>query len=105
MESLPDFEKVNFASMDPVDLSLIMPTLRPEDIAFISRFLQLNPQQRCTAQQGLYELEYLSSLPLPCQHFELKLPLEATPKTSTKKPRPKPVSSMEELLALDVDAM
>lgn len=97
VESLPDFEKVHFQEMSPVDLRLVMPGANDEDLEFIKRFLVLDPSKRLSAEKALFEIPYFIVEPIPCKPFQLELP-----HTSSKphKQGRKPIASIEQLLAL-----
>lgn len=84
VEKLPDYCKVNFPDMEPLNLSLIAPHAHPEDLDFISNFLQLDPGKRATAREGL-KLPYLSTNPLPGDPSSFHVPSRATSNNSTSK--------------------
>jgi cell cycle related kinase len=70
---LPDFSKVKFPEMQPLDMRMIFPRLAPEDIAFIQIMLKLNPAERMTATDIL-DHEYFVTHPLPSRSSLLTIP-------------------------------
>lgn len=70
VEELPDYCKVKFPDMSPMPWALLMPHAGPEEIAFIDRFVQLNPSHRITAEDA-QRMDYFFKEPLPCEHYQL----------------------------------
>lgn len=103
VESLPDYEKVSFPEMQPVDLAFIMPLAHEEDRAFIQRFLQLDPQKRLTAEEGS-RLDYFSQFPFPCRSYEMSTVQAVTKLSSGSKKVKKPIGSIEEFLNYQFDS-
>jgi len=65
VSKLPDFAKVSFPDLLPLDLRVLMPQVAVEDVTFLSEgFLQLDPATRLTARAALAR-EYWSTPPLP----------------------------------------
>lgn len=53
VESLPDFSKVTFPSMEPMDFRVLMPMVTDETIEFVQLLLQLDPSMRISATAAL----------------------------------------------------
>ena len=64
VQSLPDFSKVFFPMMIPIDFQLIFPQANADDISFLKLLLILDPVKRITASDALTH-NYFLSLPLP----------------------------------------
>ena len=71
---LPDYSKVSFSQMSPLDLRLLITTASENDIAFLQTMLVLNPKKRSTAAQ-LVCSSYFLSQPLPTPPQRLPIPL------------------------------
>lgn len=69
---LPDWDKVRFPAMDPVDLRLMMPHADLTEIAMLEAVLRLDPDKRPTAAQICRE-PYFYEYPLPSSSFEMKM--------------------------------
>ena len=50
---LPDYSRVTFPQMEPLDLSMIMPNAHIKDIEFVALSLKLNPKDRINARDAL----------------------------------------------------
>lgn len=64
MEQLPDYCKISFPQMNPVDLGVIITTASEVDIQFLYLSIQLDPKKRMSCQNILLH-EYFSIDPLP----------------------------------------
>lgn len=62
---LPDYNKVSFPPMQPLDPVLVLPTSSPQAREFIFRMLCLNPQSRFSAKQAMRHL-YLQDVASVC---------------------------------------
>jgi serine/threonine protein kinase len=82
VDGLPDYNKVSFPTLLPVDLRVIMPHASPSDVAFLLTLLCLDPMERNTAEQARDSL-YFKELPLPCPLSEL--PVHNRQSSSVKK--------------------
>jgi len=51
--NLPDYSKVSFPDMEPVDLTLLVPHASRPSLDFLSSLLQLNPSTRLTATEAM----------------------------------------------------
>jgi serine/threonine protein kinase len=70
VDRLPDFDKISFPNMKPVDLSLLMAHARPDDVEFLRTMLCLDPLKRHTASRIISD-EYFKRSPPPSNHSEL----------------------------------
>lgn len=100
---LPDYEKVSFPDMQPVDLAFIMPLAHTEDQEFIKQFLQLDPQQRLSAEQGI-RLDYFAKSSFSCRPYEMSAVQAVTKLSGGAKKVKKPISSIEELINYQFDS-
>lgn len=73
MDDLPDYKKVSFPTLLPVDLKMLIPHAEYSDIAFLRTLLCLDPAKRATAQEARDNL-YLREYPLPAPLSELPIP-------------------------------
>jgi cell cycle related kinase len=73
VDDLPDYKKVNFPFLAPVDLRFFMPHVSPADIAFLLTLLCLDPARRSSAEQAKSS-SYFTERPLPCPKSELPVP-------------------------------
>jgi serine/threonine protein kinase len=71
---LPDYNKVRFPDMEPLDFRLLFPRLSDEDIDFMLSMLKLNPSHRTSAQDLMHVHAYFQSLPLPTPSNLLPVP-------------------------------
>lgn len=65
VDTLPDYSKVSFPDLQPVELRHIIPHAHHEDIQFINNFLQLDPSKRMNATEALLLPYFTSELPRP----------------------------------------
>ena len=84
MDKLPDYCKVNFPNMLPLDLSVVFPGVHQDDISFIAKFIVLDPASRLSAAQALRD-DYFTTAPLPAPASCLYVPLRPNNNTSTNK--------------------
>ena len=71
LEALPDYAKVSFPNLVPLDLhSLVMPHAHADDVAFLRSLLVLDPAQRSSAAAAV-ACDYFQQLPLPCARVNL----------------------------------
>lgn len=68
--SLPDFNKLSFPAMSPVDLSLLLPHAHIDDITFLKTLLSLDPYSRSSAAQAL-QSDYFYRNPIPMLRYDL----------------------------------
>lgn len=94
---LPDYCKVSFPHMAALDLRFVLPAAHPDEVAFLSTMLVLDPARRLTAQQAL-QLSYFSAAPLPAPSGVLRVPIRSAGGVEGSK-KDKPVSSVEQFLA------
>ncbi len=73
VDLLPDFNKVGFADLKPISLSVILPHLSPPDYKFLQSMIVLDPCKRCTAAEAA-RFEYFLVHPLPTEPFLLPCP-------------------------------
>lgn len=71
-EKLPDYSKVCFPNMSPVDFCYILPTADSEERAFIKLFLVLDPVKRMEAHSAL-SLPYFHTAPFAVDHSLLPI--------------------------------
>lgn len=74
VDLLPDYNKISFPFMAPVNLNTIIPQGDVEDIIFIKTMLQLNPNNRCNAQEIIKNL-YFHQEPFPCHQLSIPIPV------------------------------
>lgn len=63
VELLPDYGKVSFPDMVPLDLHLLLPHAQPQDVSFLQTILRLDPASRATALEARSD-EYFLTPPL-----------------------------------------
>lgn len=73
VRSLPDYGKVNFPDMAPVDLQLVIPHAHKDDVRFLKLLLQLNPSNRPTAAE-IKSDSYFFEPPVPASPMGLRPP-------------------------------
>lgn len=73
MEDLPDYSKVSFPNMPPLDLHLLLPNAHADDVAFLRTLLCLAPHERATARVAMMS-SYFSQAPFPCPASPVLLP-------------------------------
>lgn len=64
VERLPDYNKVSFPDLNPVDLKLLISNVEQADIDFLQCMVRLYPAARATAAEAC-ESKYFSAPPLP----------------------------------------
>ena len=70
-EALPDFSKISFPNLPPVDFRLLMPHAGPADVAFLRTLLVMDPARRATAADAR-DCAYLTAdVPQRCSPLEL----------------------------------
>jgi serine/threonine protein kinase len=67
---LPDYNKIAFPTMEPIDFSYIMPCANIEDINFLMKLLVLNPKSRITAKEAC-SMNYFYTHPLPLSNIDM----------------------------------
>jgi len=77
VDLLPDYSKVGFPDLDPINLSIIIPHMSTDDLMFLEKMLVLDPAKRWTASM-LCQDSYYRSIPLPTKHAFLPCPLRKT---------------------------
>ena len=79
---LPDYNKVSFPNLAPLDLKLLLPHLAREDLDFLQTLIRLDPASRATASSASCS-QYFTSPPrpqeflsdvIPVRHLELPAP-------------------------------
>ena len=77
VKELPDYEKVSFPDMSPLDPRLLLPHAHEDDLSYIwSHFLHLNPKRRSSASDAL-QTDYWHKLPVPATPSDGVLPAPA----------------------------
>jgi len=72
VDPLPDYSKIFFPNMKPIDFNIILPNAHIKDIEFLKLLLVLDPNKRITANNAInnnYFLEY----PLPCSYNDIPI--------------------------------
>jgi serine/threonine protein kinase len=64
VQELPDFSKVHYPDMLPLDLQTLITTARSDDLDFLRQMLQLDPKRRRPAAE-LVDSDYFLQDPLP----------------------------------------
>jgi serine/threonine protein kinase len=82
LDDLPDYKKVSFPTLLPVDLKILVPHAEPSDIAFLCTLLCLDPSKRATAQAAR-DCPYFREYPLPAPLSELSIPSRGSNVTGT----------------------
>lgn len=59
--------------MNAIDLHVLIPHVRKEDISFLYKFLQLDPLNRVSAEDALQD-DYFKRIPHPYMPSELPVP-------------------------------
>ena len=77
VDELPDYSKIIFPVMSPMNLSMLMPHVHNEDIHLLQQILVMNPAKRLSATEAT-ELVYFTTHPLPAIESSLQVP-ENTP--------------------------
>nr|KAJ3419818.1 Cyclin-dependent kinase 20 [Polyrhizophydium stewartii] len=73
LESLPDYGKIQFQALPPVQLEKLCPDASPEAVRLLKRFLVYTSHQRIPAHEALLD-PYFFSRPLPAHHLDLPIP-------------------------------
>lgn len=81
--------------MDPIDLSIIIPSASKDDIDFIKLFLQLDPSKRIFSKNTI-ELNYFRQKPYPTLPYLMSIP-KSQESFNVKKTQQK-IESFEELI-------
>lgn len=58
---MPDYNKVSFPQMEPLDINLLLPQADPITKEFISKILVLDPVERYTALQAKNDLYFIKN--------------------------------------------
>ncbi|KAI9106065.1 kinase-like domain-containing protein [Phlyctochytrium arcticum] len=77
MESLPDYNKIQFPNMPGVSLEQVCPDACQEAVNLLKRFLVYSSKSRTPAKEALLD-PYFFSKPLPAHHLELPIPERTT---------------------------
>jgi cell cycle related kinase len=105
VQELPDYSKVSFPNMPALDLRLVLPAAHPQEVAFLSRLLALDPSRRLGALEAL-QLDYFQSAPLPAPAAAVHVPLRIMGKAAHAGGGVgKPVASVESFLRDVVDTV
>lgn len=83
VDQLPDYDKVSFPDLVPVDLCALLPSCRPQDVRFLQTMLVLDPVQRSTAAR-IAACDYFLEHPLPVQQAFVYCPPRRTHKQAAK---------------------
>lgn len=83
VERLPDYHKVCFPNMDPLDIRLIIPHAPESEITFVTQSLQLDPAQRLSAVDA-FNHQYFVEHPVPAPPSTIPIPM----RDGKKKPNP-----------------
>lgn len=70
-DNLPDFNKLSFPAMLPIDLAMLIPHAHPLDIVFLKTILCLDPMSRSSASH-LVQSDYFYSYPVPMPRYDLQ---------------------------------
>ncbi|KAJ3044983.1 Cyclin-dependent kinase 20 [Rhizophlyctis rosea] len=73
LESLPDYNKIQFPSMPAVPLNQICPDASQEAVDLLKKFLVYPSSERIPAKEALLD-PYFFHRPLPAHHLELPIP-------------------------------
>ena len=65
LKDLPDYDKVSFPGLVPLDMGLLIPHAKKADIEFLRTLLQLDPAARATAAAAEMSEYFTSVHPLP----------------------------------------
>lgn len=84
VESLPDFSKIFFPDMKPIDFRIIMSNAHPNDIEFVKLLLVLDPKKRITANDARNH-QYFLEFPLPCSCAEIPILKRIDPSSNKKR--------------------
>jgi hypothetical protein len=101
VQELPDYSKVSFPQMQALALPLVLPAAHPEEVAFLSRLLVLDPSRRLGAEEAL-RAEYFQRAPLPAPAAALHVPLRVQGQKA-QGGLGKPVASVEAFLREVID--
>jgi serine/threonine protein kinase len=102
VESLPDFSKVSFPNMQPLDLHTILPQVHHADLAFIQQALTLDPVQRPSAREALQD-PYFTTHPAPAVPCTVHIPTRKSKASDAKRGPPK-IDSIEDFMTHIVEA-
>jgi serine/threonine protein kinase len=91
---LPDFNKVNFPKMAPIPLSVVIPSARSDDLAFIDQILQLDPKKRLSSSDVCVHPYFIQQIPRPALSIDLQVPVRPTKPVKTSRP----IQSLEEMI-------
>ncbi|KAI8809521.1 kinase-like domain-containing protein [Cladochytrium replicatum] len=75
--SLPDYNKIQFPSLDPVPLEDVFPDSSQDAVELVKRFLVYHSAKRISAKEALQD-RYFFNKPLPAHHLELPVPKRST---------------------------
>ena len=53
VKSLPDYNKISFPDLQPLSLRSMIPNASNAAIHLLQYFLRYNPEERCTAEEGM----------------------------------------------------
>mmetsp|Transcript_348 Transcript_348/g.479 ORF Transcript_348/g.479 Transcript_348/m.479 type:complete len:363 (+) Transcript_348:37-1125(+) len=71
---LPDYSKVSFPNIPPLDLRLILPQVHVDEVAFIQSLLTLDPEKRLTAATAIRS-SFFSTNPAPSNVLTFPIPI------------------------------
>lgn len=74
VSELPDYNKVSFPDLAPIDFKLLLPHLAQEDLDFLLTLIRLDPASRATASSASRSL-YFAAPPQPQEFLSDVIPL------------------------------
>ncbi|TPX62741.1 hypothetical protein SpCBS45565_g06963 [Spizellomyces sp. 'palustris'] len=77
LETLPDYNKIQFPNMPAVALERVCPDASQEAVGLLKKFLVYSCKHRIPAKEALLE-PYFFNKPLPAHHLELPIPERTT---------------------------
>mgnify|MGYP005991332647 CR=1 FL=1 len=99
VQELPDYCKVHFPNMTPLDLQVLLPSAHSDEVDFVRQLLVLDPNKRLTAKSAL-ESVYFTVTPLAVSAGCLYVPVR---ERASKSSRPKPSTTVEGFMVDVVD--
>ncbi|KAJ3017310.1 Cyclin-dependent kinase 20 [Thoreauomyces humboldtii] len=73
LETLPDYNKIQFPKMESVPLEQVCPDASQEAVDLLKRFLVYSSKTRIPAKEALLDVFFFTK-PLPAHHLELPIP-------------------------------
>ena len=100
VEALPDYNKVSFPDLVPIDMKLVIPNAENEDINFLETMICLDPNARATASEAVNS-DYFLKHPHPaedlssCVHLRKTTPASGVSVKREKKKEKKALDTIE----------